>query len=348
MTSRPQILLVEDDEIVAAIIGELARDLAEVRWAASAERALELLKAADWDLVIADVGLPGISGIEFARAAKRTHPLVSVLILTADASFRTAVDAIRADADDFLTKPIDAATLPDKLAELIAATRERKDAQRDVVLAIGAHPDDVEIGCGGILLRHVARGDTVAVLTLTGGENGGSVAERAAESRNAADLMSARLFHTDLADTSVSEGGSTINAIKAVIDEIHPRTIYTHTINDVHQDHRNVHRATLVAARNVPRTYCYQAPSTTVDFRPARFLAIDDFIDGKLAAIRAYSSQVKLRRYLEEDLLRATARYWSRFCQARYAEPLEVAREGDVPINPNPPNPDTEELTHAM
>jgi hypothetical protein len=46
--------------------------------------------------------------------------------------------------------------------------------------------------------------------------------------------------------------------------------------------------------------------------------------------IHAYGSQVKVRRYLEEDLLRATARYWSRFSQARYVEPLEVVRESDV------------------
>jgi LmbE family N-acetylglucosaminyl deacetylase len=167
------------------------------------------------------------------------------------------------------------------------------------------------------------------VLTLTGGESGGEVAQRASESRNAAEFMAVRLFQADLTDTSVSEGGATIGAIKSVIDEIQPHTIYTHTIHDVHQDHRNVHRATLVAARGVPRVYCYQAPSTTVEFRPARFTPIDDFVERKLAAIRAYESQVKVRRYLEADFLRATARYWSRFCVARYAEPLEVVRESD-------------------
>jgi LmbE family N-acetylglucosaminyl deacetylase len=309
MSDRPRILLVEDDGIVAALVCGLAGTVAEVAWAASAERGLEILDASDWDLVISDVGLPGMGGIEFVHEVKRLQPLASVLILTADDSFETAVAAIRADADDFVTKPLDAATLPAKVAELIAAARRRKTAERSVVLAIGAHPDDVEIGCGGILLRHVARGDAVSVLTLTGGESGGDAEERAAESRAAAGLMSVRLFLTDLQDTSISEGGATIGAIKSAIDEIGAETIYTHTIHDVHQDHRNVHRATLVAARQVPRIYCYQSPSTSVDFRPARFTPIDDLIEGKLRAIRAYESQVKLRRYLEEDLLWATARY---------------------------------------
>ena len=84
--------------------------------------------------------------------------------------------------------------------------------------------------------------------------------------------MSARLVHADLEDTSVSEGGSTIATIKRVIEEIRPTTVYTHTLRDVHQDHRNAHNATLVAARGVPRVFCYQAPSSTVDFHPTRFV----------------------------------------------------------------------------
>ena len=129
----------------------------------------------------------------------------------------------------------------------------------------------------------------MTVLTLSGGEQGGVAAERALESQRAADLMGARLVHADLADTSVSEGGATIATIKAVIDEIHPTTVYTHTSKDVHQDHRNVHSATLVAARGIPRIYCYQAPSTTVDFKPTRFVAIDEYLERKLEVIRAYA-----------------------------------------------------------
>src|SRR5581483_10058558 len=107
-------------------------------------------------------------------------------------------------------------------------TERRRVAARQRVLAIGAHPDDVEIGCGGTLLAHVARGDVVAVLTLTGGEHGGSVSERADESRRAAALMGVRLFHAALADTSVEEGRTTISVIEDVIAEFRPDIIYTH------------------------------------------------------------------------------------------------------------------------
>ena len=198
------------------------------------------------------------------------------------------------------------------------------------VMAVGAHPDDVEIGVGGILLRHVAQGHRVTVLTLTGGEAGGQAAERAAESRRAAELLGARLIHAALTDTSVSEGSSTIGTIVDVIEQVRPTTVYTHTARDVHQDHRNAHSATLVAARRISRVFCYQAPSTTVEFKPTRFVAIDEFLEAKIEVIQAYTSQVKIREYLDEELLRATARYWSRFSRARYVEPLEVVRDSDT------------------
>jgi LmbE family N-acetylglucosaminyl deacetylase len=142
--------------------------------------------------------------------------------------------------------------------------------------------------------------------------------------------MSARLIHASLTDTSVSEGGSTIRTILDVVEDIRPTTIYTHTIRDVHQDHRNTHSATLVAARGISRVFCYQAPSTSVEFKPTRFVAIDDFLERKIEVIRAFGSQVRIREYLDEELLRATARYWARFSQARYVEPLEVVRDSDT------------------
>ena len=156
------------------------------------------------------------------------------------------------------------------------------------MLAVGAHPDDVEIGIGGILLRHASEGHDVTVLTLTGGEAGGVASDRAVESQRAAELMSARLIHASLADTSVSEGGATIGTIVEVIDEIKPTTVYTHTNRDVHQDHRNAHSATLVAARGISRVFCYQAPSTSVEFKPTRFVAIDEFLERKIEVIQAF------------------------------------------------------------
>jgi LmbE family N-acetylglucosaminyl deacetylase/ActR/RegA family two-component response regulator len=348
-----RVLFVEDDEVFADVAMELLRPLAAVEWVTSGEQALDALGREDWDLIIADVNLPGMSGLEFAEEAKRVCPLAALLILTVSVSLDTAVGALRAHADEFLTKPVDPPALVAKVRELIAGARELKALRREVVLAIGAHPDDVEIGCGGLLLRHAARGDEVNILTLTGGEAGGVSSQRIEESQRAAELLSARLFHAELEDTSlsVSDGGVMIGTIERVIAEVKPTIVYTHSRLDVHQDHRNVHDATLVAARRVPRLYCYQAPSGSVDFHPTRFVGIDEWMERKIEVIGAYSSQVKIRRYLQEDLLLATARYWSRFGNARYVEPLEVIRDSETaPLPAETASQDTHDVrieTHA-
>lgn len=327
------ILLVEDDDILAGLLVEILGGLGEVVWSASAEEAEGHLSSRQWDLVVADVELPGRTGLEVVERARALHPLCSTLIVSGRSSFEYAVGAIRAGADDYLTKPLDPESLLEKAAELLQRTRARREHGRVSVLAVGAHPDDPEIGVGGILLNHVARGHSVALLTLTGGEQGGVQSQRAEESKRAAELLGARLFHRELVDTSLSDGGETISVIKEAIDETAATTIYTHTPRDVHQDHRNTHHASLVAARGIPRVYCYQSPSTTVEFRPTRFVGIDDVLDRKLEVIRAYASQVEIRRYLDEELLRATARYWSRWGRSRFAEPLEVVRESDSGIH---------------
>jgi LmbE family N-acetylglucosaminyl deacetylase len=136
------------------------------------------------------------------------------------------------------------------------------------------------------------------------------------------------LFLDELQDTRIAEGDPTISAITRVVQEVQPTVIYTHSVHDVHQDHRNTHRAAMVAGREVGRVYCFQSPSATVDFRPSRFVTIDDHIDRKVLAIKAFASQVEIRAYLETDIIEATARYWSRYGDGRFAEAFEVIREG--------------------
>jgi len=326
---RLRILLVEDDAIFAAVTAEVMRERALVRWTPTAESAIAAAGEKDWDLIITDIELPGMSGLELVMKIKAAQPHVATLILTGHRSFDNAVEAIRVGADDFLTKPVDRRTLIEKIDELAALSARRKAASSAAVLAIGAHPDDVEVGAGGTLLGHVAQGHEVSILVLTGGETGGIPAERAREAGRAAELMGVRLFHVNLADSSVSEGGATIGEITRVIEELSPDTIYTPSGHDLNQDHRNVHHATSVAAQRVPRVFCYQTPSSTVEFRPTRFVPVDEFMDRKLAVIRSYTSQVKQRRYLDAELLRATSRYWSRYGHSRFVEPFEVARDAE-------------------
>ena len=153
---------------------------------------------------------------------------------------------------------------------------------RQRVLAIGAHPDDVEIGCGGTLAKHRAAGDDLMILTLSHGAQGGEARLRGEEARHAAAMLGANLELHDLPDACISEGVETIRIIEAAIRAFAPTHVYTHSREDTHQDHRAVHAASVVASRGVANLYGYQSPSSTVEFRPQRFVDISAHIDDKL------------------------------------------------------------------
>jgi LmbE family N-acetylglucosaminyl deacetylase len=197
------------------------------------------------------------------------------------------------------------------------------------VLAIGAHPDDVEIGCGGTLAKHKGRGDELMILTLSKGTKGGDTAVREQEARRAANLLGATLELNDFPDTQILDDVATIDAIQTVIRDFRPTHIYTHSPHDAHQDHRSVFAATLSASRGVKNVYSYQSPSSTVDFRPNHFVDVTQHIDSKIAALSAHESQVSRSANLGSDFVVATAVYWGRYIGNVMAEPMEVVRQTD-------------------
>ena len=276
--SPGRILVVEDDPEAAAYVLHVLRHRGgfEVTHLADPAAALDRARAERWDLVLTDVEMPGMTGIELLEAVREISPQLPVAVYTAHASVDYAVRALRNKADEFLEKPV----RPDKLIETVSALVEKgraaREAARQSVLAIGAHPDDVEIGAAGTLAMHRRLGHEVSILTLSRGARGGLEDTRAGESRKAAEVLGATLYHEDLQDTSIREGDPTIGVISRIIKTVRPTVIYTHSLHDVHQDHRNTHLAALVAVRQVGRVYCFQSPSATVDFRPTRFVNIDE------------------------------------------------------------------------
>jgi len=194
------------------------------------------------------------------------------------------------------------------------------------ILAIGAHPDDVEIGCGGALAKHAAQGDRIFILTLTHGSQGGDPAARVRESARAAQLIGATLRLEDFPDGAIGDGVETIKVVQETIAECRPTHVYTHSLQETHQDHRNVHLSTIVASRGVSNVYCYQSPSSTVEFRPNLFVDISSHLQMKLDLIAAHESQVSHRKILHAEMIQATARYWGRFAGCILAEPMVVFR----------------------
>ena len=328
-----KVLLVEDDLVAGmAYLRTLAADgRYDVAHVQTAEAAIEYLsRYSVVECVISDVTLPGLDGFEVLRASKILRPNTPVLLLTSDADPNYPGLAIREGADDLMIAPVDPQELVLRVAALIQKGRRVRTTAAHTVLAIGAHPDDVEIGIAGTLLRHLAENDQVIQLVMTDGEAGGHREQRVAEAERAARQLGVTLVRGELRDAFLADDRSTVGVIERVVADFMPSVVYVHSIHDDHQDHRATFNAALSATRGVTSVYSYQSPSCNVGFSPARFVDIGDYLETKIDIIGIYRSQTATRVYLAEDLIRATARYWGRHAGHRLVEPLEVLRQLDV------------------
>src|SRR5690606_14314304 len=122
MVERKVLAVDDDPAALEAIVALLKKDGYEVHTAASAEAAKELLARFDYSLIITDLVLPGQSGIELVRHAAAHQPQAISIVVTGHATLRSAIDALKAGAWDYLTKPLD----PEHLRDLAARAIETK------------------------------------------------------------------------------------------------------------------------------------------------------------------------------------------------------------------------------
>ena len=327
---RLRILVVNDDDVVSTLLksGFAPVRTVSLEIAPDAETAVRMLSAEPYDLLAVD---PAISSGGFAllKHVKDNYRWTATLLATHNQEPQFLRHAVKCRIDGLLFRPTTSTEFVEQALLLAEAVNGRRRRQQKRVLAIGAHPDDVEIGCGGALAKHHADHDVLHILTLSRGAAGGDVNIRAVEAHNAAALVGARLEMASLRDTHITDGAETISIIEAAIRELQATHVYTHSLEDTHQDHRAVHAASLVAARGVPNVYCYQTPSSTVDFKPHRFVDITHVIEKKIDLIGAYKSQVDRMESIQPDVIVSTARYWGRFAGYVLAEPLRIVRQRD-------------------
>jgi LmbE family N-acetylglucosaminyl deacetylase len=162
------------------------------------------------------------------------------------------------------------------------------------ILAVGAHPDDLELGCAGTLALHSLGGDKVYLLILTRGEASGDPQVRETECRESATILGAcDLFIGGLADTRIDDGRGTIDVIEGVVNEVRPDIVYAPSFKDTHQDHRNTGYAVLSACRRSRIILLYEGASTQRDFNPQVFVDIAKTLHLKLKATLVFGSQVE-------------------------------------------------------
>lgn len=170
------------------------------------------------------------------------------------------------------------------------------------VLAIGAHFDDVELGCGGSLAKHVVNGDKVYIYiaTKSGYKDPGGVIIRNDESAlqeglKAAKIIGAQLI-TDSFDTLFLEFNDALNAkLVKIIEEYNINILYTHFDGDVHHDHIALAKSSLHAARHVPCVLMYKSNwyQGTSNFTANFFVDITEYFEIKRKAILAYKTEIE-------------------------------------------------------
>ena len=211
-------------------------------------------------------------------------------------------------------------------AVAVRAERRSLDLADQVVLAIGAHPDDIELGAGGFLLKLKASGARVYALTLTRGEKGTDAkGDREGEAARAARFLGLDGFWVlDLPDAGLGEQVSAVKAaIEEKIRELLPTLVLTHTEVDVHGDHRAVHAATREAARHVPTVLCYEDVSTAREFSPNYYVDITSYIDEHLKAVSFHRTQ-EHRTYMDPEVLKGRAAHRGMQVGVAYAQAFKA------------------------
>ena len=151
-----RVLLVEDDHaLVAPLLDGLTAAGMAVDHARTAERAIEMLPLASYDVMVLDIGLPGIDGQTLTRQLRARNIALPILMLTARASVEDRVEGLDAGADDYLPKPF---AFPELLARIRALTR-RGEAVVPTVLHVG----EVELDPARFTVRR--RGERIVLTT---------------------------------------------------------------------------------------------------------------------------------------------------------------------------------------
>lgn len=201
----------------------------------------------------------------------------------------------------------------------------------DVIIAVGAHPDDIELGCGGTVSAACKAGKKVIAIIMTKGEQSADPEIRCAETRKALAMLGVSEVHFgDFPDTELPSSRKAVSFLEALYDKQKPETILTHSINSMHQDHRQTGWLSMAAFRFSPRILAYETPRVTSSFTPAYYIDISENIKEKCAALKCHCSQ-KTKTYIHYDSIISMAVFRGHQVNVDYAEAFEVVRFVEKP-----------------
>ncbi len=220
------------------------------------------------------------------------------------------------------------------------------------VLAIGAHPDDLEHQCGGTLARYAAEGHEVVMAHLCNGNKGGTnvtseelAVTREQEARDAAAVIGAEAVGGLFGDLEAFLTEEKMIQVVDLIREAQPDVILTHHPDDYMNDHigtsQLVFAAAFAATPPLMKTHVdkivgivpmyYFSPTDGHGFLPTEYVDITDFIETKKQMVLAHRSQIAWIRDHHgmadlEARIEAVGRFWGGQCNCTFAEPFALVR----------------------
>jgi len=198
------------------------------------------------------------------------------------------------------------------------------------ILAVGAHPDDIEYGCAGTLIKYRRQGHNIFLCVVTNGSAKDDPEMRKKEQREAARLMDAKdVFFLEHVDTEVACSRQLIMDIENVAREVKPDFAFVPYPDDTHQDHRALAQAVIPASRSLIKNVLYFEGFSSINFNPTVYVDVGDVLEYKLACLEAHKSQV-MNTYVHErsivDVARSTAHFRGIQARVKSAEAFSAMR----------------------
>ena len=213
------------------------------------------------------------------------------------------------------------------------------------ILAIGCHPDDIEVACAGTLAKYKKQGHNVKICHVTNGNMGHVIIQpdelrniRTAEAKNSGSLAGIEVVTCDIGDLLVYDRIEQRDLLIEIIRDADPDALITHSPNDYMPDHVAVSKLVFDAsfAASVPHygngsgraakltPLYYMDTLAGVNFMPTEYVDISDEIDIKLEMLECHVSQMKWMRDHDgidfAEFVKTCARFRGLQCGTRYAE----------------------------
>ena len=334
MTPNPsekiRVLLVEDEMDHAMVVQAFFAKLPEfaVTHVQDGDQALRMIAERDWEILVADLNLPGADGFEVMRAAKRKSRHLPILAVTSYTQEHYWDQAFRSGADQVLVKPLDRDEFLGRIRSMIgtAAVPEHATKEtRHTVLVIEGLMGDGIMGCGGACAAAVVGGAQVVILPIPVDpprvDPGEFAAGKAAARRLGLTLR--------LAESLVGDPEAMSIMLARAIQELRPSAVYAPARGDRHPSRAAASRMTAQAAHGRVLVYGYQTASSPSTFAPGRVLDVAPYMPAKVEALGEFAGSGSVRKDLDPELARAYARYWGRLKDFGEVEVFEIIQEKD-------------------